>query len=204
MRVSQTTYPERKRGRFVSFRQRWMTGWLRQAWNWKNAKQPTVSKTPRSSVRTEIVFSLSVLVFTATALNAIVSRAAGDQLAVLVFAIAAGAFGASTSMLGDPRTRPSGPAGRGFIAEPPWPSLLLRVVVGSAAAYLFYLLAKLDILAGGPFPHLNHLSDDGTGASRVVRIVSVADFARLMAGCFLAGFAERWARITRPRSGGRN
>ena len=151
-------------------------------------------------VRMEIVFSLSALVFLGTALTAIVLRAAGDQPIVVAFAAAAGAFGASTSILGAYRSRACREAG----TDSPGVSLLPRVVLGSGLAYLYYLFTKWGVLSGGPFPDLSHSVEVGTLYGTEARVLSVADFMKLMAGCFLAGFTERWFGFIRRGPGGRN
>lgn len=184
--------------------QRWISGILHSIWDWINAEPSPVSHAPHPAGRMEVVFSLSVFVFAITGLSAIVSRAAGDQLIVVAFAIAAGAFGACTSMLGSTRSRPMRSARGDIPFQPAWSSIMLKMVVGSGAAYVLYLLAKLGIVAGGPFPDLNYLADHGAGSASLVRTLSVADFGKLMAGCFLAGFAERWVGSTRPKSGDRS
>ena len=174
---------------------------FRRVWRWIIDDPRAASPSPRPSSRVESVFSLSVLAFAAAALVAIVSKSGGHDLIILVFALAAGAFGASTSIVGDrrPQTLPADSAP----AEPPWSTLMVKVAIGAAAAYLFYWLTSLGILAGGLFPDLGPVPDSGAGSAEVAR-VSVADFTKLMLGCFLAGFTERLGRLIPRRPADRS
>lgn len=163
-------------------------------------KGEAAGRSPKSSRRVEILLLLSTLGFVASALAGIVAEAGSDHFLILVFAGAAGAFGATASILG-PR-RAHAPAPRESIThdEPSWSSLALRVGVGAAAACLFYWLARVGVLGGGPFPALSPQPAPLEAAA----VISVADFTKLMLGCFAAGFAERILPFIRPKSAGRS